>query len=54
MLFCDSDESYGPPIRSPGPTAALDYPLSRIRLVPNVSTRTTIALLTPDENRSLA
>ena len=41
-------------IRSPGPPAALDYPLSRIRLDPTVSTRTTIMHLKQDENRSLA
>jgi hypothetical protein len=34
--------------------AALEYLLSRIRLVANVSTRTTIMLFTPEENRSLA
>lgn len=46
------DESYVLQIRSPGPPR--EYLFSRFRLVANVSTRTTIMLFTPDENRSLA
>ena len=45
-VLCPPDPVAGP--------AALEYLLSRIRLVAKVSTRTTFMLFTPDENRSLA
>ena len=47
------NDSFGRPHPVARP-AALDYVLSRIRLVASVSTRTTIMLFTPEENRSLA